>query len=174
MRVLGRVVLLVALWLLAWGEISLANVLSGVVVAAALLAAFPLERLSRERRRLRPLGVARLIGYVATQLVTSNLVMAREVLRRRPRAQPGVLAHRLERPSEEIITLMTSVIALSPGTMTVDVDRSSSVVYVHFLFLRDVAAARAALTRLEHLAVRALAPPRAPRAQDLPSRKEPR
>jgi hypothetical protein len=33
--------LLVALWLLAWGEITLANVVSGAAVDAALLVEFP-------------------------------------------------------------------------------------------------------------------------------------
>jgi len=156
MRALGRVVLLVALWLLAWGDISLGNVVSGIAVALALLVAFPLHRPAGGRVRLRPLGILRLGGYVVAQLVTSNLVMARELLRRRPRVRPGVLAHRLQQPSEVIVTVMTSVIALSPGTMTVEVEPDSSTVYVHFLFLTDVAAAHRALTRLERLAVRAI------------------
>jgi multisubunit Na+/H+ antiporter MnhE subunit len=51
---------------------------------------------------------------------------------------------------------MTSIIALSPGTMTVDVDRGSTTIYVHFLFLDDVAAARASLEQLEQLVSRAI------------------
>jgi multicomponent Na+:H+ antiporter subunit E len=156
-RILGRIMLLVALWLLAWGELSLANVLSGVVVASALLVAFPPGRRSHVRFSL--VGSVRLAGYVAAQLVTSNLVMAREILRVRPSTHPGVLAHRLQRGSDELITLMSSVIALSPGTMTVDVDRESTTIYVHFLLLRDVDAARASLTRLEQLAVGAISEP---------------
>jgi multisubunit Na+/H+ antiporter MnhE subunit len=47
---------------------------------------------------------------------------------------------------------MTSVIALSPGTMVADVDRTSSTVYVHFLFLHDIDQARKYLDRLEQVA----------------------
>jgi multicomponent Na+:H+ antiporter subunit E len=158
-RILRRVILLTTLWLLAWGEITIANVLSGIAVASTLLIAFPPAGRAGERVRLRPAGLLRLAGYVVAQLVMSNVVMAREVLRRRSNARPGVLAHRLQRPSEEIITLMTSVIALSPGTMTVDVDASSTTIYVHFLFLRDVDEARASLARLEQLAVRTITAP---------------
>ena len=157
MRITGRIVLLVALWLLAWGEITIANVVSGVVVASALLVAFPPGRRAGARLQFRPGGAARLAGYVVTQLVRSNLVMAREILRRRPAVRQGVLAHRLQQSSEEVVTLMTSVIALSPGTMTVDVDRESITIYVHFLLLQDVHAARASLARLEQLAVSAIA-----------------
>ena len=55
------------------------------------------------------------------------------------------------------MTLMTSVIALSPGTMTADVDRESRTIYVHFFHLRDANEARASLNRLEDLVVNAIA-----------------
>jgi multicomponent Na+:H+ antiporter subunit E len=157
-RYVGRVGLLTALWLLAWGEASLANALSGALLAGALLVAFPPSASRSTRGRVNPWAVARLGGYVGAQLWTSNVVMIREVLRWRSTADPGVLAHRLRHPSEHVVTVMTSVIALSPGTMTVDVDRTSSTIYVHFLFLRDVSVARATLERLERLASEAIGP----------------
>jgi multicomponent Na+:H+ antiporter subunit E len=156
-RVLVRIGLLVALWLLAWGQVSLANVLSGVVVAVALLGAFPPRGRGAPRVGVRPAGIARLAGYVAVQLVVSNVLMTRHILSRRGVPDPGVIAHRLRQPCEEAVTLMTSVIALSPGTMAVDVDDASTTVYVHFFRLPDVDAARAALDRLDQLVVGALA-----------------
>ncbi len=159
MRVLGRMGLLVVLWLLAWGQLTVANVVSGTVVAAALLVAFPLDPRANGRLRLDAGGIARLAGHVVVQLVTSNVVVAREILRRRSDLRPGVIAHRLRQPSQEVVTVMSSVIALSPGTMTVDVDPDSTTICVHFLLLRDVDAARAGLARLEDLAVRAIGGP---------------
>ncbi len=160
MRIIGRVALLTGLWLLAWGEVSPANVVSGVAVAAALLVAFPPGPRASGRLRFSAFGAGRLAVYVLVQLVNSNVVMARQILRRRPDVRPGVLAHRLREPSEEVATVMTSVIALSPGTMTVDVDPDSTTIYVHFFLLRDLEAARASLSRLEDLAVRAIAAPK--------------
>ncbi len=156
MRVVPRVALLVVLWLLAWGDFTIANVASGIVVAALLLLAFPLGRTSRSPRRVSPLGVAVLVGHVGWSLIASNIVMAREILRRVPRDRPGVLAHRLLEPSDEVVTVMTSVIALSPGTMTVDVAVNSTTIYVHFFRLDDIPAARASLRRLEQLVVAAI------------------
>ena len=157
MRIVGRIALLVVLWLLAWGEVSVANVTSGVAVAIALLVAFPPGPRASGRLRFSAIGAGRLAAYVLVQLVHSNVVMARQIVRRRPDARPGVLAHRLGQPSEEVVTVMTSVIALSPGTMTADVDAESRIIYVHFFLLRDVEAARASLSRLEDLAVHAVA-----------------
>jgi multicomponent Na+:H+ antiporter subunit E len=161
MSALIRVALLVALWLLAWGRITVPNVVSGVAVATMLLLAFP-PAVGGRRTRVNPVGVLRLAGYVVVQLLTSNVVMTREILRPRPNILPGVLAHRLRSPSEELVTLMTSIIALSPGTMTADVDPDSTTIYVHFLLLRDLDAARASLDRLERLASRAIVHKEAP------------
>jgi multicomponent Na+:H+ antiporter subunit E len=152
--------LLVALWLLAWGEFSIANIASGIAVAAGLLAAFPTTRVSRGNLRPSLAGMARLGLYIGAQLVISNVVVTREILRRRITLAPGVLAHRLASPSDEVVTIMTSIISLSPGTMTADVDPDGSTIYVHFLLLRDIDEARRGLARLEALVVAALGHPR--------------
>ena len=84
----------------------------------------------------------------------------RDSLRRDPARRPGVVAHRLAQPSEEVATLVSSVIALSPGTMTVDVESDASVLYVHFFTLRNaeqVEAARTSLARLEQRVIDAIA-----------------
>jgi multicomponent Na+:H+ antiporter subunit E len=151
-----RMAVLVVLWLLAWGEASVANVLSGIVVAGALLVAFPAGPLAPGEVRLRPIGILRLTAYVVRQLVVSNVVMTRQILGRRAAARPGVLAHHLDQPSDEVVTLMSSVIALSPGTMAVDVDAASSAIHVHVFDLRDVDAARRSLVELEDLAAGAI------------------
>jgi len=162
MRTFTRLGVLVALWLLAWGDLSLANVLSGVAVASAVLVAFPPGRRAPGHVRVRPAGTVRLLAYVIGQLVSSNVLMTRQILRRHPDVRPGVIAHRLRHPSDEVVTVMTSIIALSPGTMTVDVDLTA--IYVHFFRLREIAAARQQLSRLEQLVTgaittRAVTPP---------------
>lgn len=158
----GRVALLVSLWLLAWGDLTVANAVSGVLVAGALLVAFPPGGRTGGGLRFSAGGVLRLAGYLHVQLLISNLVMTRNILRRRPDIRPGVIAHRLTQPSEEVVTMMTSIIALSPGTMTVDVAPDSSMIYVHFFALRDVDKARASLTHLEDLAMHAISGARLP------------
>ena len=156
MRAARRAALLVAFWLLAWGEASVANVASGLVVATVLLVAFPPHRRATAGSGFSPLGVARLVLYVLGQLVPSNVLVAREILSRRSRIRTGVLAYPLQHPSEEVLSLMAHVIALTPGTMTVEATRDPAVLYVHFLLLQDVERARRTVARLERLAVAAL------------------
>jgi multicomponent Na+:H+ antiporter subunit E len=154
-------VLLVALWLLAWGEVTLANIVSGIAVAAALIIAFPPGRRGQPRHRIRPVAVARLLLYVLGQLAISNVLVAREVLSRRSRIRTGVIGYRAQYPSDVVLTLIANVIALTPGTMTVDVTRDPPRIYVHFLLLSDVNEARRAIARLERLVVAAVGGPEA-------------
>jgi multicomponent Na+:H+ antiporter subunit E len=158
-RTARRGALLVAIWLLAWGDLSVANLASGLVVAVILLVAFPPHRQTPGVQRVSPLGAARLALYVLVQLVPSNVLVVREVVGRRSRIRTGVLAYPLRHPSEEVLSLMAHVIALTPGTMTVEATRDPCVLYVHFLLLEDLDQARRTVARLERLAVAALGRP---------------
>jgi multicomponent Na+:H+ antiporter subunit E len=141
----------VLFWFLAWGEFSLANLVSGVAAAGALLIVFPPRRASTNGVKLNYLGAARLCAYVLGQLVPSNVLVSRLVLRADGDADSGVLPYRMRAPSDEALNLMAHVIALTPGTMTVDADRLTGTLQVHFLRLVDVDAARASLRRIDDL-----------------------
>jgi multicomponent Na+:H+ antiporter subunit E len=151
--------LLLGLWLLAWGDITFANILSGIAVAAVLIIAFPSGRRLRPRTRVHPLAIGRLLLYVLGQLAVSNLLVAREILSRRSRVRTGVIGYPVQHSSDVVLTLIANIIALTPGTMTVDVTRDPPMIYVHFLLLSDVGEARRAIARLERLVVAALGEP---------------
>lgn len=153
----GLVVSLVVLWLLLWGDLSVANVASGVLVALGLLVVFPLAPpATGTHHGVRPVAVARLVAYFAFELVISNLVVTRVILSRRPRTRTGVVACPLRTTSDRIVTVLCNVIALSPGTMMVDV--SDDVIYVHALLLRDLDKARQDVDRLQTLLLAAFPP----------------
>lgn len=152
MNPVARVALLVALWLLAWGDLSVANLLSGLVVAGFLLVAFPSTHHEGRHFRARPVAVMRLVLHVLVQLVPSSLLVAREILSRKSRVRSGVVAYRVQNPSDEVLNLVANILALTPGTMTVETTRDPAVIYVHCLLLEDIDAARRTIARLEELA----------------------
>ena len=94
MSLLARGVLLVVIWVLAWGSAAPATVVVGVVLAALLLVAFPpTDATARFRLRIRPVALLRLLAYLGGQLVTSNLLVAREILSGRSRIDTHVIVH---------------------------------------------------------------------------------
>ena len=147
---------LLALWLLAWGEVTVGNVVSGIVLIVVLGLLFPVGRPEGPRLRVHPVALARLVGYVLVQLVVSSALVAREIVSRRSRVRTGVIAYRVQQPTDLTLTLMSNILALSPGTMPVDVTREPPTLYVHFLLLSDVEHARRTIGRLETLVVAAV------------------
>lgn len=159
MSLLARGVLLVLIWVLAWGSIAPATVIVGAVLAAVLLIAFPpTDATARFRLRIRPVALTRLLAYLLGQLVTSNFLLAREILSGRARIRTHVIVHEVPSSSEWAITLVANAIALTPGTMTVEATRDPAVLHVHCLLLADVDETRRRLEQLTRLVLAVVVP----------------
>jgi multicomponent Na+:H+ antiporter subunit E len=159
MSTMGYGALLVAAWVLLWGAVSWANVLSGIVVAAVLVVVL----VPRDRRRVgwklppaRPLDLGRLGVYLARQLVVSNWLLIREVLAPRSKIRTGVIAVPVTGCSDQLLTILANFMAMAPGTMPVELADDRALMYVHVLHLGDVEETRRQLWRLRDLTVRAL------------------
>ncbi len=114
-----------------------------------------LRRRSRERRPFRPLAVARLVGYMLATTVRSNVELTREVLSPTTRLRTGVVGVPLPACSDELLTLISNLLALSPGTMPIEMRSNPVVLYVHVLHLTDVEDVREEILHLTDLTVRA-------------------
>jgi multicomponent Na+:H+ antiporter subunit E len=148
------VIVLTAIWVLLWGSLTVANVVTGLAVSVVVLLVLPGRRPSRPPV-IRPLAMLRLGAYLVGQLAVSNVVLIREVLSRRSRISTGVVAVPLGPCSDELITLIANLIALTPGTVPVEVERHPAVIYVHVLHVRRVEDVRHQLWRLRDLSVAA-------------------
>jgi multicomponent Na+:H+ antiporter subunit E len=152
----ARTALLVAIWLLAWGEVTPGNVVTGVAVATLLLVAFPAPRPTAHPHARPRLGaILVLLGYVARQLLVSNVLVARQIVSSQSRINSGVIVHELQTTSDLVMTLVANIMALTPGTMPVEVTRDPPALSVHFLLLDDVEQARRSVAHLERLVVAA-------------------
>lgn len=158
MTVIAYGAALALIWVLAWGSFSAANVLGGIAVAALLLWFAPDTWPRSSRPVVRPVAIARFGIYVLAKVIESNVIIAREILARRSHIHTGVMAVPLTNFSDGLITLVANVMALTPGTIPIQVTRDPIVVYVHVLHMRDVEAARRDVQRLADLAYRAFAP----------------
>lgn len=150
---LVRVLSLTTTWVALWSDISVANVLSGLVVAALIVMAFDTWRPGRVV--VRPIAVTKFITYFTYQLAVSTLVVARTVITPRDRIRSGIVAVPLSGCSDAVATLIADAISLTPGTLTLEVRRDPLTIYVHALDVRDITVLQREIRTLEVLAVNA-------------------
>lgn len=147
---------LTLLWLVLWRDFTLANALSGLAAAVAVTALFPGGRRVPVRHTLRPHWAVAAVVYFHWKLLEANYVLAREVVTPRDHTQSGIIAVPVTGLSDLLVTLIANAITLTPGTVTLDVQRGEpSVLYVHVLHLHDVERVRREVHQLQHLALRA-------------------
>jgi multicomponent Na+:H+ antiporter subunit E len=151
-------------WLALWGEVSVINVTSGVLVVAILALLF---RPEPRGHTLHPLALVRLLAVFVWRLVSSSATVVLAVLAPTPaRLRSGVVGVALSHPSPLVATIVADAISLTPGTLTLEAryadDESLSseppVLYIHVLGLSDPAAIRDDVRRLERLVVSAITP----------------
>ncbi len=145
---------LVAAWQALWRDPSVANVVGGALVAAALLALFPFPD-APGGLRPRPVAMLRLLWVFTTSVIKANLVVAWEVITPGSRVAEGIIGVELGHDHPMVTTVVNHAVNLSPGTFVVDVEDDPTVLYVHALHLDDPDELRAEVRRLGDLVVEA-------------------
>lgn len=148
-----RMLVLVAVWLALWSDLTVANLLSGIAVAGAIVVLFDTWR--HGTVAIRPVKAAKFAGWFLVQLAVASIDVAVTVLAPRGRIRTGIVAVPLSGCSDAVTTLIADAISLTPGTLTLEVRREPLTLYVHALDLRDVESVRRSVRTLERLAVEA-------------------
>ncbi len=160
---------LTLVWVGLWGSLSWANVLGGLAVALLLLLTLPLPPVATAGVVRLP-ALARFAGHFLVDLVSSTLQVARLVLRPTRRLEQAVIAVGVRGASDQLLTLLANAISLTPGTLTLEVDRPHSTLYVHVIDVGDavggVDGVREQILEVERLAILALGSPDCRRALD--------
>lgn len=131
---------LALVWAGITGNFSGSNLLFGLAIGG--LAALILRTSLRGRSTLRKAGQVVSLGCLFLfELVVSALRVSALVLRPDMKAalRPAIVAVPLSVRSDAEITLLASLITLTPGTLSVDVAEDRSVLYVHVLSLGNEA-----------------------------------
>ncbi len=151
--------LVLIVWLALWGEVSWANLVSGVLVVALIgLIIRPVPR----GHDVHPVHLIKLLAIFMGRLVSSSMVVVMTVIRPTPsRMRSGVVSVRMSQPSPLVATVVADAISLTPGTLTLDVregEQGAPVLYIHVLGLGDPAEIHEDIAGLEQLVVAAITP----------------
>jgi multicomponent Na+:H+ antiporter subunit E len=127
---------LVAVWILLWGDLTWANVLGGLAVAAVVLIVFPLPPVVYAGT-VRPLPLLRLAARFLSDLVRASLQIAVLALRFGHTPCSAVIAVPMRVHSDLNLTLTAEALSLVPGSLILEVDRTAGVLYIHVLGVAD-------------------------------------
>ena len=137
---LGSILLALA-WAALHGEVTLTNLLVGYGVGYAILAllarggVMPSTLVSRTTRAL---GLA---AFFAWELLLANFRVAADVLRGN-RIEPAVVAIPLDVTSDGEILLLSMLINITPGSVTIDLSDDRRTLYVHVMHMTNPEATR--------------------------------
>lgn len=123
---------LTTVWVLLWNDLSLANVVNGVLIAVVATTLLPLTPVPFHAR-LRPWAALVLLGRFAWDVVVASVQVA--VLALSPRRVPrgAVIRVRLRSHSDVVLTMTAELASLVPGSIIVEAHRLTGTLYVHVL-----------------------------------------
>ncbi|GGE17585.1 Na+/H+ antiporter subunit E [Aureimonas endophytica] len=127
-----------AIWLLLSQSVRPGSLILGA--GLGLFASFMLSRLATPGRRPgNPMAVLRLAGFVAVEIVRSNIAVAKVVLTPRMERKSGFLTIPLELEEPQALAALACILTATPGSVWVDYDRSRKQLLMHVLDLIDEA-----------------------------------
>ena len=130
-------VLLAVVWASLVSDFSLSGLFVGFLLGyAALWIAQPLFGGPSLYHR-RVFRVIRLFLFFLYELVISSIRVAWDVLTPRQRANPAIIEMPLDVESDLEILLVTNLISLTPGTLSLDVTPDRNTLIVHAMFADD-------------------------------------
>ncbi len=85
---------------------------------------------------------AKLLVLFLYELVVSSLQVVWDVLTPQHKSRPGIISVPLDVKGEMEILLVTNLISLTPGTLSLDVTEDEKTLYIHAMFADDPEAIR--------------------------------
>lgn len=95
-----------------------------------------------ERYFSRSIKWTKLVLLFFYELIVSSVQVAREVLTMQNKSRPGIISVPLTVRHEMDIFLLTNMISLTPGTLSLDVTADCETLYIHAMFADDPDALR--------------------------------
>ncbi len=135
-------ILLALAWAALQGEFSLANLVVGYVAGYVILAllarggVLPTGFVSRTGRALT------LAGFFVRELLRANVRVALDVVKPQGTIRPAVIAVPLDITTDREILLLSMLINITPGSVTIDLADDRKTLYVHVMHMGTAEEAR--------------------------------
>ncbi|MBM2319892.1 MULTISPECIES: Na+/H+ antiporter subunit E [Marivita] len=144
MNTFGLNIILAIAWVAFTGSVSLIGLITGFVIGyGALWLIQPLIGTSSYFKRVA--AWIKLVIMFHYELIVSSIAVAIDVLTPRHRSRPAIIEVPLDVKTDTGILLVTNLISLTPGTLSLDVSEDRKTLLVHAMFADDPDALRKSL-----------------------------
>ena len=127
---------LIVLWMLLWGEFSWLNLLVGLVVGIVVTVAFYLVPVQLSGR-VHPLHTVVFFVRLIVDIVRASVDVSWLAVKPRLVTSNAILEIRLRTRSDLILTWTAVATSIVPGSIVVEIDRESSILYLHVLNMQS-------------------------------------
>lgn len=144
------------IWVMLWGEVTFANVLSGILVATLLNLAMPIPPNSALDINFG--GMVRLFGSWTIDFVKASISVSWLAIRRADPPPTAIIKVPMRTNDDISLTTAMALINLQPGGIIVDIDKREKTLTIHILDASStskVAEQINQLTRIERRVIRA-------------------
>jgi multicomponent Na+:H+ antiporter subunit E len=135
-------ILLALAWAALQGDITLANLLVGYGVGYLILALLAKGGVMPSTLVSRTAHAVGLAGFFIWELMLANVRVAIDVLRPHTAIRPAVVAIPLDVTSDGEILLLSMLINITPGSVTIDLSDDRRTLYVHVMHMASAEASR--------------------------------
>lgn len=128
--------LLSFIWVALTGSLFFANFIFGFILGFFIL--WLMTRDDQEKRYFS--RVPKIIGfflYFLYEMIKSNMQVAFDVITPKFFMQPGIIEYPMDAETDFEINMLAAVIALTPGTLFMDVSKDRKSIYIHVMYLKD-------------------------------------
>lgn len=150
---LPLVIWLVIVWGALWSDFSPGNLIFGAMIAVFITQLFYLPPVELSGRFNVMHGLA-FGGIFLWQLTKASFEVLYFAILKGPRMKNAVVAVQLRSASDLLVTTTGHVVSLIPGSLVVEVDRSTSTLYLHCLNVGSIEEADNMRHRVRHLEVK--------------------
>ncbi|MBY0012102.1 Na+/H+ antiporter subunit E [Paenibacillus typhae] len=130
--------LIAFLWMAINNNDTGSSFIIGYLLGIVLLLLFRKSRPQTRPFYIRRLwSITKLLLIFIRELTISNFVVIGHILRPKLAIRPGIFAYETALTSEWEITLLSCLICLTPGTLTLDVSADGKTLYIHAIDIKD-------------------------------------
>lgn len=131
-------VIIAVVWMLLHNEFSAVQFIVGYLIGIGCIGLSRRFWL-RQFYLVRVWAVLKLIALFFKELLLSSLTVIKHALRPKLAFRPGIFAFRTELQSDWEIAILSCLICLTPGTVTLDVSADGRTLYIHAIDMGDEA-----------------------------------